>query len=280
MAEGLEENLTLAQLPGWKEKAVGILRSITGLTTNKKTTEDAGPIISIPQQNPQAEPELKIQPQSKTNSPSKLSRTERRAQKQAAYLAQKSKEANIEQRKQKEKLPKDNPMVNDYTRMEDEMSEETLTVTNKDMPWLAKDRSYTIPLTPFNLEGSPATGYVADFFEDQSGTLETVAKELAPQNLSSIETATRNQLALWFQAGTITSSEQISNKFRKTEKSIYKLDIGRDKRVYFMRFDNINGKMAILRVAICNKSNNHGQERVYGVITNIPKSQLKRFAAI
>lgn len=140
------------------------------------------------------------------------------------------------------------------------LSGQSITLSRADIPWLS-DETRRIGLAQVRLEDGTEF-YLGSALAHK--TLQAEAENLGRQGLRAQEQANQifyKQLRSFVQTDQNPDVPKVQHP--RTDKSIYYAKSPNGERTYFMRFDNIEGKRVIIRIAACSKN---GQEKVLRVI--------------
>lgn len=152
-------------------------------------------------------------------------------------------------------------------------SEQSLAVSQKDLPWLEQE-SHSIPLVEITLAGSDRQRF---FYG--SAILGKALVEAAKQ-LDKHRSGITNNLLYSHLPEFIRSNNHPYIKLvhdPATERPIYNVYNKGGQRVYFMRFDKLQGIPVIIRVAVCDKDR---QAQVLGMITTRSHKVIKQTSSL
>ncbi len=152
-------------------------------------------------------------------------------------------------------------------------SDKVLIITKNELPWLKDDEK--IPLVKITLTGT--NGKTFYYGSCIRGHLVEAAKKLDMHQSRFCNNLLYSHLPTLIQNGSHPYIKIVSSQV--TEKPIYYFSNIGGNRVYFMRFNEIDGKPVILRIAVCDKSGN-GQEIVLGALTNNQQKVIKKVARL
>lgn len=148
-------------------------------------------------------------------------------------------------------------------------SDTFLHVKRNDMPWLKEDEN--IPLAKITLSGTDEKTFfygscIRERLVDATNMLDEHQSRIANNLLYS-------HIPPFIQTGSHPYIKRVDDEI--TEKPIYCVYNKGGNRVYFMRFDDINKRPVIIRIAVCDKSG-EGQRIVLGALTNTAQGVIKR----
>lgn len=145
-----------------------------------------------------------------------------------------------------------------------------LTITRRDVPWLPTE-SERIRLKRVGVSGG-AEFYLASATRGKK--LVEAASEL-DEHRSKIANSLFNSRISEFIRGYAVNVKTLIHSVAK--RTVYYVGNPGGQRVYFMRFDNMDGLPVIIRIAACDKS---AQTDVLSVLTDQPIRNIKKFARI
>lgn len=144
--------------------------------------------------------------------------------------------------------------------------EQTLNVPREEIPWL--ETSERVHLAKVTLQGTNGIFYLGSMIRGE--VLVHAADQLDPHRSRIANHLLYSQLPELITKGFNSRVDIIRDPV--TEKPIYYLGNPGGQRVYFMRFDNIEGVPVIIRIAVCDKAR---QLQVLRVLTTWSSARIK-----
>lgn len=153
------------------------------------------------------------------------------------------------------------------------MSELSLSLASSDLPWLGQ-ASLQRPLAEITLAGNDGQKFLygsAILGKDLVGA----ADQLDKHRSGITNNLFYSHLPEFIKSGTHPYIKMVHDA--STERPIYNIYNKGGQRVYFMRFDKLQGMPVILRVAVCDKDR---QAQVLGVLTTQSYKAIKQSARL
>lgn len=138
------------------------------------------------------------------------------------------------------------PVPSGFEKVEN--PKQSLAVGREDIPWLDRD-SAQIPLSQVTLRGDGQKFFYGDFICGKK--LNRAAGQLDEHRRTIANNLFDSHIPDFIRYGHHPYIKSVSD--RVTEKPIYNIHNKGGQRVYFMRFDRLQGIPVVVRVAVCDK---------------------------